>query len=29
MTLGKDTRQKCIIDESRIWNFSSDKIEDF
>ena len=29
MTLGKDTRQKCIIDESRIWNFSSDKVEDF
>ena len=27
MTLRKNTRQKNFIDESRIWNFSSEKIE--
>ena len=27
MILGKDTRQKFFIDESRIWNFSLETIE--
>ena len=27
MTLVKDTRQKIFIDESKMWNFSLDKIE--
>ena len=27
MMMGKDTTQKLFIDESRIWNFSSEKIE--
>ena len=27
MTLVKDTRQKNFIDESKMWNFSLDKIE--
>ena len=27
MTLGKDTRQEFFFDESRMWNFSSEKIE--
>ena len=27
MTMGKDTTQKFFIDESRIWNFSSEKIK--
>ena len=27
MALHNDARQKLFIDESRIWNFSSEKIE--
>ena len=27
MTLVKDTRQKIFINESKMWNFSLDKIE--